>query len=67
MWFVRQMTFTLNVKMELEKTKLLHNGSRRLKRNDTRVERSCKALLVKHRMNKFWSIQGQVKMAQIMA
>lgn len=63
------MTFTLKVKMKLEKAKLLHNGSQRLKRDDTRGERSCKAFLVKHRMgmNEFWSIKGQVKMAQIMA
>lgn len=63
------MTFTLKVKMKLEKAKLLHIGSRRLKGNDTRGERSCKAFLVKYRirMNEFWSIKGQVKIIQIMA
>lgn len=63
------MTFTLKVKMKLEKAKLLHIGFRRLKRNDTRRERSCKAFLVKHGigMNEFWSIKGQVKIIQITA
>lgn len=63
------MTFTLKVKMKLEKAKLLHIGSRRLEKNDTRGERSCKAFLVKHGigMNKFGSIKGQVKIIQIMA
>lgn len=63
------MTFSLKVKMKLEKAKLLHKESWRLKRNDTTGEGSCKAFLVKHGigMNEFWSIKGQRKSAQIMA
>lgn len=63
------MIFTLKVKMKLEKAKLLHNGSGRLKRKDSRRERSCKTFLVKLRigMNEFWYTKYQVRMAQMMA
>jgi hypothetical protein len=55
--------------MKLEKAKLLHNGSWRLKRNDGRGERSCKAFVVRHGigMYEFGSITGHVKVTQIMA
>lgn len=63
------MTFTLKVKMKLEKAKLLHNGPWRLKGHDTRGEGSCKAFLVKHgnAVNGSWPLKGQVKHTQIMA
>lgn len=57
--------------MKLERAKLLHNGSWRLERNDSRGERSCKAsvVVVRHGigMYEFGSITGHVKVTQIMA